>query len=353
MNNESINKVISISENEEEWNHYLQLAGGGDIYHSPKYHRIHENYYKAKALATVVQEDDKVFFHPYILHPVKNIGTIPLSNIIYDIQSVYGYSGPIVSSKDLGFLEKAWNYHFKWCHGNNVVAEFIRFNPILNNHLHAQGQYEIVKLRKTIYLNLPGNIEHLLDNYSSVQRNMIKKAQKVGLSVFEASLDEFMGCFQDIYISTMKRLKADDQYYFDSEYFSTLITMKDNVKLFLVKYMSQIIAGALFLTYNKRMHYHLSGCNDKYQQLGGINNYILHEAACWGIRNGYEIMHLGGGLTNEPSDSLLKFKQSISKDSFNYFIGKKIHNSKIYEEFSNMWGTQNKAKSSHFLFYRQ
>lgn len=353
MNNKIINKVIYASENEDEWNYYLNLAGGGDIYHCSNYHRLHENYYKSKALAIVVQQDDKVFFHPFFLHPINNIPGISLPRICNDIQSVYGYSGPVATTSDSSFLEKSWDFHFQWCKQNDIIAEFIRFNPLLGNHIFAQGQYEIVNLRKTIYMELPNSTELLFDNYPSVQRNMIRKAQKAGLSVFDACLDEHMDTFQGIYISTMQRLNADNHYHFDSDYFKSLSAMKDNVKLFLVKYNSEIIAGSLFLTYDKRMHYHLSGCNANRQNIGGISNLLIDVAAQWGVHNGFNVMHLGGGRTNEPTDSLFKFKQSISKSSFNYFIGKRVHDREAYGHLRNSWKTKNKEKSPYFLFYRQ
>ena len=51
----------------------------------------------------------------------------------YDIQSPYGYGGPIATTSSPDFWIEAKLEFNKWAKGNRVVVEFLRFHPIINN----------------------------------------------------------------------------------------------------------------------------------------------------------------------------------------------------------------------------
>ena len=59
---------------------------------------------------------------------------------------------------------------------------------------------------------------------------------------------------------------------------------------------------------------------------------ILHEASKWGCRNGYEWLHLGGGL-GAKGGPLYDFKKSFYKkgEDKTFYIGRKIFNKEAYD----------------------
>ena len=86
---------------------------------------------------------------------------------------------------------------------------------------------------------------------------------------------------------------------------------------------------------NGYMNYHLSGSLREYQHLAP-SNLLLFKAALWGCRNGYNSLHMGGGVGSKE-DSLFKFKSAFNRNEVKQFsVGKKIFLSDVYEKLSRM-----------------
>ena len=54
--------------------------------------------------------------------------------LFFDFETVYGYSGPVSTSKDKYFFKKCLERIQNYCLNNSLIAGFIRFNPYLQNH---------------------------------------------------------------------------------------------------------------------------------------------------------------------------------------------------------------------------
>ena len=107
-----------------------------------------------------------------------------------DIETVYGYSGPVATTTLPDFLAEAWRGFEGWCREQNVVCEFIRFSPILRSERFAAPQTEVKLDRETVEIRLEGGEEALWQGYKSAQRNRVRKAIRRGLTCHETSLDE-------------------------------------------------------------------------------------------------------------------------------------------------------------------
>ena len=78
------------------------------------------------------------------------------------------------------------------------------------------------------------------------------------------------------------------------------------------------------------MHYHLSASNSKFQKIAATN-LLIYEAACWGCKNGYKTLHIGGGV-GAGQDGLYQFKKGFNKgEDTEFYIGKKIFDKDMYE----------------------
>lgn len=330
----------------DEWNIYINKLPRNliDIYYKREYYNIQEVNGDGVGRLFIYEEDDKIAIYPFLINEIKGYD---LDNTYYDIETAYGYGGPIVSCDDERFRFNFENAFENFCKENFIVAEFIRFNPLLNNQNIFKDNIEIIKNRTTVYVDLDKSIDDIWSSQiSSKNRNMIRKAEKSGLTVeFEENID----AFKSIYETTMNKVNANDYYYFNNEYYETLKEL-NNIYIS-VKLNGIIIASAIFMNYKDFFHYHLAGSLKEYLKYSP-NNLLLWTAIKYARNNGFKIMHLGGGLTNNPEDNLFKFKKSFSKSTYEFYIGKRIHNKKIYNFLIDEWEEKNGGKSTNFLRYK-
>ena len=128
----------------------------------------------------------------------------------------------------------------------------------------------------------------------------------------------------------MSRDDADAYYFFNEDFFeSVLQNLGDFAKIYTVYYDGKAINSSIIMFNGENAHYHLSGTLSDYMRLGA-NNIALYEIALDLCKMGYKKFHLGGGYGGDSSP-LLKFKKSFNKfGEADFFIGKKIWNTDIY-----------------------
>lgn len=330
----------------EEWNTYINKLPRNliDIYYKREYYKIQEVNGDGIGKLFIYEEDDKLAIYPFLINEIKGYD---LDNIYYDIETAYGYGGPIVSCNDESFRFNFESAFKNFCKENCIVAEFIRFNPLLNNQNIFKENVEVIKNRTTVYIDLNKSIDDIWSNeISSKNRNMIRKAEKSGLTI---ELEENIDTFKKIYETTMNKVNANDYYYFNDEYYEALKEL-NNVYIS-IKLDGIIIASAIFMNYKDFFHYHLAGSLKEYLKYSP-NNLLLWAAIQYAKNNGFKIMHLGGGLTDDHDDNLFKFKKSFSKSKYDFYIGKRIHNKKIYNYLINEWEEKNDKSSKNLLRYK-
>lgn len=338
----------------EKWHNVLDCIGQADVYFMPEYHFAYQLNGDGVAYAFVAEENDHMLFYPFFVRPIEKVGTKSIFKSWYDIETVYGYSGPLCTTTDKMFLADAWDTFSAWCKENSIIAEFIRFNPLMQNHRYIDESCEVKFDRETVVVNLNTSEEGLWESYSSIQRNMVRKAYGKGLVCAESLTPESFKEFRRLYELTMIRVSANRYYYFSEAYFNYLYShLGETVKLFVVRYNGQAIAAALFLLHDDRINYHLAGSNVRYRSFAP-NNLLLHTVAQWGRVNGFRWLHLGGGATPEAGDGVFRFKASISELRYPFFIGKRVHNQEVYHSLCTEWLQQRKMKErpGYFLLYR-
>src|SRR5699024_850546 len=145
----------------------------------------------------------------------------------------------------------------------------------------------------------------------------------------------------------MKRNSADEYYYFDKDYFKkSLIYFKNNIITVEAIYRNETIAMGFYFVFDNYIHIHLSGTLTEYLNLSPA--YILRYGVTqWGKEKGYQLIHHGGGRTNDREDSLYKFKKQFGKyTKFEFYIGKKIWNKTIYNKLCKL-----KEKDTNIEFF--
>ncbi|MDR1055979.1 MAG: GNAT family N-acetyltransferase [Prevotellaceae bacterium] len=255
---------------------------------------------------------------------------------LYDVVTPYGYGGFIFEGDvDLSemkiFMEE---YTSCMCEGG-IVTGFFRFHPQLNNAIYFNEIAPVYDLGKTVEVALTDK-EDIFKNISSKNRNMIRKAIKLGVIVNHGQGKEILEKFKHMYDCTMEKRQARQYYFFDLKFYEALDNdLKDNYRVFYAEYDNKIISAAIILFAGKRMHYHLSGSHTEYKHMAS-SNLLLYEAACWGASQGLNTFHLGGGI-GSCEDSLYKFKQSFNpKYSMIFSTSKQVYDIGKYQQLTDI-----------------
>jgi len=247
----------------------------------------------------------------------------------FDFSSPYGYGGWLIEGAE---TEELFTAYERWCHKNHVVSEFVRFHPVIRNQKTCADAYEVIELGETIAMDL-SSPETIWANIISKNRNMIRKAQKNGIKIYNGRYPEIFASFKEIYNGTMDKDNAEDYYYFEDAFYRSICEdLAQNAQVFYAVLEGRVIAASIMLAANGRMNYHLSGSVKEYANLAP-SNLLLYEAALWGHANGCKTLYLGGGV-GSGEDNLFKFKRSFYRgDDLNRFcIGKKIFDQEKYDE---------------------
>ncbi|MEZ3487744.1 MAG: aminoacyltransferase, partial [Lachnospiraceae bacterium] len=126
-------------------------------------------------------------------------------NDYYDFSSPYGYGGWLIEGENIEELVREYE---EWCVNNRIVSEFVRFHPILKNHNKMNKAYDIIPLGKTITMDL-SSPETIWSNITSKNRNVIRKARKNGIKIYNGRYPEIYEIFREIYNDTMNRDQAN------------------------------------------------------------------------------------------------------------------------------------------------
>jgi len=329
----------------ERWNYFIQQLPPAfqDIHFTAEYHRMYEMNGDGKAILFVRQANEKLFFYPFMLRPVDGTPW-------FDIETVYGYTGPVSSTNDATFLHETDEQFRAFCKERNVVSEFVRFHPLLQNQqvaVHSKGM-SVIGLREYVWVDLSKTIGDLEGKYSSQNRNKIRKAEKNGVKIIEDKSGEQFDEFVRIYSENMQNLNASSLYYFSPVYFDCLRELvRSNGTLLLALHDKQFIAAAVFLRGKAMGHYFLSSATPEGKSFAAAN-LLLHQGIRWCREKGLKQLHLGGGMSSDERDPLLVFKKNFSRETATFYIGKRIHREDIYRKLCEAWDREFAPASAGF-----
>lgn len=268
-------------------------------------------------------------------------------NKYFDFATSYGYGGWLIEGE--GQLQELAKEYKAWCKNNSIISEIARFHPILKNQEKVRSIYDVLDLGNTISITLDSE-ELIWENFTSKNRNVIRKAIKNNVRIKQGFNKEILKIFKDIYNQTMSRDEAEDYYYFDDKFYESILNdLKENADIFYAEYEDKIIAASIILKSNNRLSYHLSGSLREYGSLAPTN-LLLYEVSKWGSANGYKSLHLGGGVGSKE-DNLYSFKKAFNKNEcFQYSIGEMIFDQEKYDELVEM--RKDELKGRYIPLYR-
>jgi lipid II:glycine glycyltransferase (peptidoglycan interpeptide bridge formation enzyme) len=319
----------------QEWHTLCESFKEIDIYFYPEFSYLCQLHGDGQAFCFVYFESPgNVVIYPFLARRINELTTFNnCPDNLIDITSPYGYGGYLRSSDQVD-MDRFYTTFKQYCQDNNVISEFVRFHPLLNNHYYCPKDIKIEVWNETVAIDLTKDeSEIFLDMYYNCRYN-VRKAIKSGVII---QIDEdfrHLDDFYDIYIKTMTRVNAHDYYFFTRKWFyDAARLLSGNLSLFHAVYQDSIIASGLFMHSGPFVHAHLGGSIYEMRHLRA-NNLLLYQVALWAKKCGFKIYHLGGGVN--PKDDLFKFKASFSPIRMNYYIGKAIHDHEFYKSLTDL-----------------
>lgn len=331
------------STNRTEWNDYYDRLPDAlrDIHFSFNYHHLYEANGDGKMILFVYEEESDFYFYPFLLRSVPGHATLK------DIETVYGYTGPLCTTEDPVFLHEADQSFLNWCKKEKVISEFVRFNPLIGNERFMKNAVKLatIHLRDYVAVDLSKNYSSVEANYTPANKNKIRKAIKAGIVIEEDSQAKQFDSFVSIYLDNMKRLNAIPMYFFSDSFFRELATLtRLSGTLINARLNGEIIGSTVFLQDGQYGHYFLSSATE-FGRKNAAGNLMLDHGIRWCKGKHLSKLHLGGGLTGDPDDPLLRFKQNFSSQTVAFFIGKRIHDEENYQKVIREWELANPVKA--------
>ncbi|WP_339751707.1 peptidoglycan bridge formation glycyltransferase FemA/FemB family protein [uncultured Winogradskyella sp.] len=332
--------MITEITSKKEWNDVLAKVGNYDFYHTYNYHLI-SIAKDEESILLVYKDDTNIIAIPLVLRPIKNTN-------YYDFTSVYGYSGPLtnITNLDYNFAKFRDNLN-AYFQEKGIISVFSRLHPYIEQDAILKELGSIIYLGKVVNIDVSLSVEESRRAYGKSNRNQINKLRRQ-CSVHKAETKEDILEFVDIYHENMRRLDAEDYYFFDKDYFLNFMKIDDfKTNILLVKddETDKFIAGSMFVKTNNIVQFHLSGTRTDYLRMKP-SKLFLDEMRLKATEEGFTFFNLGGGLGGNE-DSLFQFKASFSKEFKKFKIWKYIVNEKIYNELST-----NATDSEFFPKYR-
>ena len=326
-----------------------------DLYYTPEYYAANATWAPGEAICWAARDGDRLAVYPFFRRSVNELDLLPLDRPCFDIEGAYGYNGMAVNCDDPDFIAAVYAGFAAFCASENIIAEFTRFHPLLQNHRLAAGHMPTYYLHDTVIIDLSAGYDVVwTEGYDAKNRNMIRKALKSGVSCRESA--DWEG-FRRQYEATMNHLQAHPEYYFPPEYYTQLrqgFGPSGSCRILEAVWEGTTVASLLLLLYDGFAHYHLSARNPEFSRLAAVN-LLLDYAVRTAIEAGAQTMHLGGGMNQD--DSLMRFKAGFSPRRGEFHIGLKVHNEPVYRAVCRAWEEKFPEKVEpyrHFLLkYRK
>jgi hypothetical protein len=287
----------------------------------------------------VFESHRNIFYHAVHISPIPGTS-------FHDLQSPYGYGGPLATTNDTIFLARAWEAYLEWCEKRRIIVEFVRFHPLLRNWQLYLGETQ--ENRETVWIDL--KIQSLLASYHSLRRRQVYRAQRNRLLLTWGSKEKFLDHFIPLYEQMLERKRSSRFYWFPHSYYEALLRY-DCSTCAICWHGLVPAAAAIFLRQGCILEYHLGASSPEGQELGAMT-LLLHEAALFGQRDGFGVFHLGGGTDTSQEDPLLFFKAGFSDYRGRFRIGKYIHDPEAYNQLRVDWQNRYGIVGHQVLFYR-
>jgi hypothetical protein len=313
-----------------------------DFYHLPEYVNLEADRIQATPEAVLIQNEDQIFFLPYLLRRWPNRVDEAIG---WDIVSPYGYPGFLVNAVAVNsseFIKQAISQLQQVWKDRGVCSAFLRLHPFINAGIENRvGNLALQVNGETVSIHLAPSLEELWSQTRENHRRGIRRLKQAGFTAEIVPVETNLDSFISIYRETMDRVQAKSLYYFSQDYFTQFVkTLAPRVILCVAKFNQAIVSAGLFMECNGIVQYHLGGTRNAFLKEAPIK-LIFDHVRTWSKERGNQILHLGGGLGSDR-DSLYHFKLGFANQSHEFCTLRMIVNETEYAAWVAL-----KANQSH------
>lgn len=322
-------KVVRSDDIDEAQRIFARFAPG-DVHLDPRYLKLFETYNKQQALYFYYTARGGEFLMAFFERVLPDFGT----GVYKDILSPWYYGGPLHTFKNISeaqnefpkFLQEIDSY----CLANNIISQFQRFNPALQNQALYTGDPGLLWNRKVVSIDLTKDLDTIRGEYDYKVRKNLRRSEKEGFRIFRGVTPETIEYFKKVYIASMDRKTAGKFYYFDEKFYTDLFAQfPEEAQLFTVYKGEEVAASSLVLGNGTILHDYLRAAYPQFMAMRP-NDLVVDAIVEWAKSAGYEQYSLGGGHSTKEDDSLLGFKKSFSPTTKDFYVYKKVHNHEAY-----------------------
>jgi len=335
--------MIEIHKTKEAWEEVVRQCTAYDFHHTFDYHELSKNENETPVLVSY-KNNTTIIAIPLLLRNIEG-------SSYKDVTSVYGHPGPL--SNEIGVSEHSKDFQEglnSYFESENIISVFSRMNPYIPFQEEIlKGYGDIKTIGNMVNIDLTKDLDVQRSEYRRDTRSRVNKARRL-CSVKKAETKEEVQSFIDIYTETMKKLEANESYFFENKYFFDFLDcdgFETDILLAILNETQEIIGATLFVKTKDIIQYHLSGTKTEHMKIAP-SRLLLDEMRIQGTSEGYTYFNLGGGY-NGQDDALFAFKASFSDDIKVFKSWRYIVNQKVYDELSRETTNSN---SDFFPAYR-
>jgi hypothetical protein len=362
-------EVLSAEKDASRWTELVNALPSAlrDIHFLPEYGLIYREAYGYQPLLAVFQGEQGSVIQPFVQRPLGGLPFLADStdrDRFTDIANPYGFGGPLSSVTDPAAARELYrrfaDEFAAWCDQEGMASEFAVLHPLFADHQRSllQGVIETRHEKDVVVVDLAGEVRSGLNRG---QQSNVNKAAREGVVVSKVEpSSENLATFRKLYISTMERRQAAERWFVPERYFADCCRLlgPQRSSLFFATIGGKVECGYLLIHDFETAYYFFAGSLGAFPD-HKANNLTMLETALWAKDNGYRRYFLGGGVTSDPEDSLLRFKAGFSGlrvPLYTYFC---VRNRAAYDELSDRKRaferkTMNAESTSDFLpLYRR
>ena len=332
-------------QDKKQWNSWLSCMDNYDFYHTYEYHHILKNDDETPVLIIFEKGDIKIGI-PFLKRKINSE--------YYDLVSVHGYLGPISCNIPANFDNTDFMAEFNdLLTKEKIVSVFSKLNPFIEDQekILNSTSSKINTIGEIVYFDQQKDDESQLKDYNRNTKQKIKQLKKICSVDLVSNNDDNYHEFISLYHKGMKRLNAKSLFYFDDNYFSSLLNSDMlNAKMLIASHneTKEIMAGVFCVCTNDIAHIELAFTNEEYFKFSPVR--VLFEASRKLYKNNeIKYLNLGGGKGGKEG-SLMKFKSGFTKNYRQTKAWKHIVLNDVYDNL--MSEEQKNTESSFFPKYR-
>lgn len=316
----------------EEWGEWYDRLPEGGPYHAPAYLEMlagEFEFEEERAELFVYGDEDTFVYYPYLRRDLSNVpvadDALEDPSEYSDIVSSWYYGGPLTSADaDAAPIAEFFEAFGDHCESENIVAEFVRFDPNLENH----EEFTLLDPsfnRETVPVDLTQSKEEIWEGYEGRNQRAITQARDSALEIDRSYTAEDVEKFHAIYSNAMEARDADDHYRFTRSFFDELLA-SPYFTLLVARYEDEVVGGFLIAHDDVYSHHYLSASNPDYWEYR-VNNLLYHEVVMYMHDTDRELFDFQGGRPG-----VFKFKKGFSPDRCEFHIAKRTHVPDVYED---------------------